>query len=50
MSGTSLDGIDIAKCSFNKNKVWNYKIEKAVTVEYSSKWKSILNNLHSKSK
>tara|TARA_Y100000589_G_scaffold48795_1_gene40754 strand:- start:6883 stop:7944 length:1062 start_codon:yes stop_codon:yes gene_type:complete len=50
MSGTSLDGIDIAKCIFDKSKGWNYKIEKAVTVKYSSKWKSILNNLHLKSK
>ncbi len=43
MSGTSLDGLDIAFCKFqNKNGVWNYDIEVADTVEYDSNWKNNL--------
>ena len=38
MSGTSLDGIDLAICSFNKSKEWSFKIEKCTTVKYSQKW------------
>ena len=35
MSGTSLDGLDVAYCTFrnNKNK-WTFSIEKAVTIKY----------------
>ena len=25
MSGTSIDGLDLAICSFNKTKEWNFK-------------------------
>jgi anhydro-N-acetylmuramic acid kinase len=40
MSGTSLDGLDIAYCRFDlKNKKWHYDIIKASTVPYSEKWK-----------
>ena len=47
MSGTSLDGLDIAFCSFNflKNK-WNYKIEKTVTIEYNDELKKQLSEIH----
>ena len=35
MSGTSLDGLDLAYCVFEeKGKGWNYKVHKAVTVPY----------------
>ena len=34
MSGTSVDGIDIAHCVFKKEKKWSYKIEKAITINY----------------
>ena len=50
MSGTSLDGIDICKCHFNKHKNWTYKIENGVTIKYSKKWIKTLNSLHSKDK
>lgn len=41
MSGTSLDGLDIAYCKFtlNDNKSWQYEIIKAETIEYSTEWK-----------
>ena len=50
MSGTSMDGLDLAICSFNKTKEWNFKIEKCKTVKYTKKWKHILSNLHNSSK
>lgn len=48
MSGTSLDGLDIACCSFRfyENK-WNYKIEKAVTIDYDYDLKKKLSEAHS---
>ncbi|MBP1645364.1 MAG: anmK [Bacteroidetes bacterium] len=43
MSGTSLDGLDIAYCVFSfENNKWEYSIEKATTVEYSSLIKDML--------
>lgn len=49
MSGTSLDGIDLAICCFTKNKSWKFKIEKSITLNYSNYWTNILSNLHTKS-
>ena len=49
MSGTSLDGIDLAICSFSKTKNWQFSIEKSITLPYSKYWKETLQNLHSKS-
>ncbi|MDR2126317.1 MAG: anhydro-N-acetylmuramic acid kinase [Prevotellaceae bacterium] len=34
MSGTSLDGLDMALCNFVKTDRWNYKVIAAATVEY----------------
>ena len=48
MSGTSLDGVDLAICSFTKNKNWHYKIEKSTTIKYSKYWLETLSNLHKK--
>ncbi|MDD4529159.1 MAG: anhydro-N-acetylmuramic acid kinase, partial [Bacteroidales bacterium] len=43
MSGTSLDGLDIAYCLFSiENGRWSYSIEKAETIEYSSELKNKL--------
>ncbi len=48
MSGSSLDGVDIAFCSFKKeNGRWKYKIEKAETVGYDARWYSTLKNIRS---
>ncbi|KAA9331821.1 anhydro-N-acetylmuramic acid kinase [Adhaeribacter soli] len=39
MSGTSLDGVDLAYCSFTLDKGnWIYKILNTTTVEYNSDW------------
>ncbi|MBL4663085.1 MAG: anhydro-N-acetylmuramic acid kinase [Flavobacteriaceae bacterium] len=44
MSGTSLDGIDLAHCiiSYSEENTWGYTIEVAETVPYSSFWKNQL--------
>lgn len=50
MSGSSLDGIDLAFCSFDKiDKKWNYKIIHSETVPFSEEWKIILYELPTKS-
>ncbi|MCX6256305.1 MAG: anhydro-N-acetylmuramic acid kinase, partial [Bacteroidia bacterium] len=45
MSGTSLDGLDLAQCLFQKsNDQWHYSIEKAHTYPYSGQIKEKLDN------
>lgn len=45
MSGTSLDGIDMAYCHIrNEGSRWGYEIVKAQTLPYSTYWKDILRN------
>jgi anhydro-N-acetylmuramic acid kinase len=47
MSGTSLDGLDIAYCIFKKtNGQWQFSIDRAVTIKYSTSWKKQLSNAH----
>lgn len=45
MSGTSLDGIDLALMTFNFNGNWSFKIHCAETVAYSKSWKHKLSQL-----
>lgn len=45
MSGTSLDGVDLADITFEKNEnKWTYKIHQAETVAYSEEWVNALKN------
>jgi anhydro-N-acetylmuramic acid kinase len=47
MSGTSLDGLDIAAIEFEfKNNKWSFEIIDATTVSYSQKWMGKLRNAH----
>jgi anhydro-N-acetylmuramic acid kinase len=47
MSGTSLDGLDIACCTFLRTgKQWSFKIIAARTVKYQASWTKILANAH----
>jgi len=46
MSGTSLDGLDIAYCNFVKNKKkWKFKLISFDFIEYTSAWKKKLTDL-----
>lgn len=46
MSGTSLDGLDLAYCHFtNEYGLWNYKILKAETIEYNEERRKQLNKI-----
>jgi anhydro-N-acetylmuramic acid kinase len=48
MSGTSLDGLDLALCRFNYDKKkWNYQLIKAKTFSYDAVWKKKLNEASS---
>lgn len=44
MSGTSLDGIDLAFVSFEKENYKNFEIVFAETIPYSNQWKDTLRN------
>lgn len=48
MSGTSMDGLDIACCSFHlSDNQWSFEIEKSTTVAYNEDWRSRLSNISS---
>lgn len=42
MSGTSLDGLDLALCEFTFDKHWFFTIKKSETINYSINWKDKL--------
>lgn len=50
MSGTSLDGIDLAHIILEQDQNWSFKILETETVSYSDEWLGVLNNLVSYSK
>ena len=50
MSGTSLDGLDIAHCTFELiDSKWNFRINAAETISYPEDWIRRLGKLHSAS-
>lgn len=47
MSGTSLDGLDIAFCRFNfRDGKWAFDIEAACCVDYNAEWRQRLSTAH----
>jgi anhydro-N-acetylmuramic acid kinase len=47
MSGTSLDGLDIAHCTFTRNNDgWKFTIDNAATIPYNKKWHTKLSQSH----
>ena len=42
MSGTSMDGLDLACCSFTFENKWDYTIHHALTIEYPAEWQDRL--------
>jgi anhydro-N-acetylmuramic acid kinase len=46
MSGTSLDGVDIAYCTFTFEQGWTFRLEAAQTVQYPAAWAATLRTAH----
>ncbi|HMV08293.1 MAG TPA: anhydro-N-acetylmuramic acid kinase [Cyclobacteriaceae bacterium] len=46
MSGTSLDGVDIAYCTFRYNNGWSFELEAAQTISYAPSWNKKLMSAH----
>ncbi len=46
MSGTSLDGVDIAYCEFNHANRWTFDLICSETIAYDENWKKLLGELH----
>ncbi|WP_297093594.1 anhydro-N-acetylmuramic acid kinase [uncultured Draconibacterium sp.] len=47
MSGTSLDGLDIAAVEFEEhNNKWSFKLQEAETISYTAEWKERLETAH----
>ena len=44
MSGTSLDGVDLAYIKFNHSENWTFEIFQSETISYSEEWLNKLKN------
>jgi anhydro-N-acetylmuramic acid kinase len=42
MSGTSLDGLDLACCHFQFKEKWSFSLQHAVTIPYNKYWRQLL--------
>ena len=49
MSGTSLDGVDIAYVEFEQSKKWQFNLGVCETIPYNENWRIQLSNLYKKS-
>lgn len=51
MSGTSLDGVDLAYCAFSEkdDRFWTYEILETATLSYPTEWRRRLENLQNES-
>jgi anhydro-N-acetylmuramic acid kinase len=45
MSGTSLDGLDIAGCLFEYDGTWRFDLRQTVTIPYTDEWYRLLESL-----
>ena len=48
MSGTSLDGVDLAFVNFYHDKSWQYQLGVCQTIPYDEQWQKELKELHLK--
>jgi anhydro-N-acetylmuramic acid kinase len=46
MSGTSLDGLDIAWCTFKRDNRWHFELHEATTISYDELWRDRLRTAH----
>jgi anhydro-N-acetylmuramic acid kinase len=46
MSGTSLDGLDIACCTFTRDDQWRFDLHEAATISYDDTWRNRLRDAH----
>ena len=46
MSGTSLDGLDIACCTFSRDDRWHFELHEATTISYDERWRERLRSAH----
>jgi anhydro-N-acetylmuramic acid kinase len=46
MSGTSLDGLDIAHCTFKRDDRWHFELHDATTISYDDHWRGRLLAAH----
>ena len=46
MSGTSLDGLDVAYCTFTRDDRWHFDLHEATTISYDEHWRERLSNAH----
>lgn len=49
MSGTSLDGLDIAYCTFTREDRWHFELHAATTIAYADEWRERLRLAHTTS-